>query len=77
MFKSKVILPQEVKNGDNESVYFYRNEQQSFWLFCNPQQSFDTSLGYILEAIDHSSNSTKALRENFTSRHFFFGKIHS
>ena len=45
-------------------------------LFCNPQKSFYTSLTRIIEAVNHSSNSTMAFTKFFTaSRNFFVNAV--
>ena len=40
---------------------FVMNNKAFRNLFCNPQNSFHTSPTRIIEAVDHSSNSTIAL----------------
>ena len=41
-------------------------------LICNPQKGFHTSPTRIIEAVNHSSNSTIAFTYKFTSNRFFF-----
>ena len=42
-------------------------------LFCNPQKSFHTSPTRIIEAVNHSSNSTISFTNEITSsRNFFY-----
>ena len=40
-------------------------------LLCNPQKSFHTSPTRIIEAVNHSSNSTIAFTKKFTSSRNF------
>ena len=50
---------------------------KAFRKFCNPQKSFHTSRTRIIEAVNHSSNSTIAFTKKFTSsRNFFSSKCY-
>ena len=40
-------------------------------LFCNPQKSFHTSPTRIIEAVNHSSNSTIAFTKFASGRNIF------
>ena len=45
---------------------------KAFRKFSNPQKSFHTSPTRIIEAVNHSSNSTIAFTKKITSSHKFF-----
>ena len=45
-------------------------------LFCNPQKSFHTSPTRIIEAVNHSSNSTIAFTKKLTSSRKFSSKCY-
>ena len=58
---------------------FVMNNKGFRKLFCNLQKSFHSSPTLIIEAVNHSSNSTVAFTKNFTSSRiffFFFGKYY-
>ena len=56
--------------------HFVMNKKVFRNSFCNPQKSFHTSLTRIIEVVNHSSNSTIALKKNTPTRNFFSSKCY-